>query len=64
MFRHVTGLGFEAPRRFGIQNAAYNAFLWEAGGWSLETWGDIAHYPEELRITRGFHVENYGREVQ
>src|SRR5688572_26179051 len=26
MFRHVTGVGFEAPRRFAIRNAAYNVF--------------------------------------
>lgn len=64
MFRHVTGLGLEAPRRFGIHNAAYNTFLRDEGGWSLETWGDISHYPEEIQSKRGFHVENFAREVQ
>lgn len=64
MFRHVTGLGFEAPRRFAIRNAAYNVFLRDEAGWSLETWGDISHYPEDCQSTRGFHVENYNREVQ
>lgn len=64
MFRHVTGLGFEAPRRFGIRNAAYNVFLRDERGWSLETWGDIAHYPAEVLQSGGFHVENYTPEVQ
>lgn len=64
MFRFVTGLGFEAPRRFAIRNAAYNVFLRDEGGWSLETWGDIAHYPSEIVSARGFHVENYTPEVQ
>jgi probable phosphoglycerate mutase len=64
MFRHVTGVGFEAPRRFAIRNAAYNVFLRDDAGWSLETWGDISHYPPELAETSGFHVENYTPEVQ
>ena len=64
MFRHVTGVGFEAPRRFAIRNAAYNAFLADEAGWSLETWGDISHYPPELARSAGFHVENYTPEVQ
>lgn len=49
MFRHVTGLPFEAPRRFAIRNAAYNVFAHNARGWSLETWGDLAHFPPEAR---------------
>jgi probable phosphoglycerate mutase len=64
MFRHVTEVGFEAPRRFAIRNAAYNVFLRDEAGWSLETWGDISHYPPELAQSGGFHVENYTPEVQ
>ena len=64
MFRHVTGVGFEAPRRFAIRNAAYNVFLRDDAGWSLETWGDISHYPPALAESGGFHVENYTPEVQ
>jgi len=64
MFRHVTGVGFEAPRRFAIRNAAYNVFLRDEGGWSLDTWGDIAHYPGELSENGSFPVENYTPEVQ
>jgi probable phosphoglycerate mutase len=64
MFRQVTGIGFEAPRRFAIRNAAYNVFLRDEGGWSLETWGDISHYPAEIMTAGSFHVENYTPEVQ
>jgi probable phosphoglycerate mutase len=49
MFRHVTGVAFEAPRRFAIRNAAYNVFAHAEHGWSLETWGDVAHLPLEMR---------------
>jgi probable phosphoglycerate mutase len=64
MFRHVTGVALDAPRRFAIRNAAYNVFLHDEGGWSLETWGDISHYPPEILTSSGFHVENYTPEVQ
>lgn len=64
MFRYVTGLGFEAPRRFAIRNAAYNMFLRDEAGWALETWGDITHYPKEIINSRAFHVENFAPEVQ
>ena len=64
MFRHVTGVRFEAPRRFAIRNAAYNVFLRDERGWSLDTWGDIAHYPAELSENGSFPVENYTPEVQ
>jgi 2,3-bisphosphoglycerate-dependent phosphoglycerate mutase len=64
MFRHVTGVGFAAPRRFAIRNAAYNVFLRDERGWSLDTWGDIAHYPAELAENGSFPVENYTPEVQ
>jgi 2,3-bisphosphoglycerate-dependent phosphoglycerate mutase len=63
LFRYVTGLGFEARRRFAIRNAAYNVFIRSEIGWSLETWGDIAHYPEELLRKDGFH-EKFTPEVQ
>lgn len=48
MFRHVTGLPFEAPRRFSIRNAAYNVFAYGEYGWSLEIWGDTSHFPSDL----------------
>lgn len=48
MFRHVTGLPFDAPRRFSIRNAAYNVFARVEHGWSLELWGDTSHFSAEL----------------
>ena len=49
MFRHVTGLDFQAARRFSLYNCAYNSFLHEAGrDWLLETWGDISHLHEPI----------------
>lgn len=64
MFRHVTGVAFDAPRRFAIRNATYNVFLHDESGWSLETWGDISHYPAEIREFAAFHIENHTPEVQ
>ena len=64
MFRHVTGVPFDAPRRFAIRNAAYNVFLHDEGGWSLETWGDISHYPAEIMESAAFHIEKHTPEVQ
>lgn len=49
MFRHVTGLGFQAARRFSLYNCAFNSFLGQADGeWLLETWGDLSHLHERV----------------
>lgn len=64
MFRHVTGVAFNAPRRFAIRNAAYNVFLHDEEGWSLETWGDISHYPAEIMRNAEFQIEKQTPEVQ
>lgn len=64
MFRHVTGIPFEAPRRFALWNAAYNVFARTEDGWSLETWGDVSHYPPEIRQRGKFPVEQHTPEVQ
>jgi 2,3-bisphosphoglycerate-dependent phosphoglycerate mutase len=44
MFRHVTGVPFEAARRFSLQNAAYNVLQHDGREWSVVTWGDVAHF--------------------
>lgn len=44
LFRFVTGVSFREPRKFSIQNAAYNLFSRTEGRWYLETWGDISHF--------------------
>ena len=43
LFRHIVGIPFDAIRRFSIQNAAYNLLASGPDGWSVITWGDIAH---------------------
>ena len=65
LFRHVTGVPFDAPRRFALWNAAYNVFVRNSDdGWSLETWGDVSHYPPEIRPRGTFPVEQHTPEVQ
>lgn len=49
MFRHVAGIDFGRERRYSLQNAAYNCFLYEENCWTVETWGDTSHFPAELR---------------
>jgi probable phosphoglycerate mutase len=63
MFRHVTGVAFDALRRFAIRNAAFNVFLHDESGWSLETWGDISHYPAEIMEAAAFQIEKHTPEV-
>ena len=48
LFRHVTGVGFQAARRFSLYNCAYNSFLFDGSEWLLETWGDISHLEERI----------------
>lgn len=48
LFRHVTGVGFQAARRFSLYNCAYNSFIFDGGEWLLETWGDISHLHERI----------------
>ena len=48
LFRHVTGVGFQAARRFSLYNCAFNSFIFEGDEWLLETWGDISHLHEPI----------------
>lgn len=43
IFRHVVGLGLEAPRRFKRYNASRNVVRFEGGEWALVSWGDLNH---------------------
>jgi probable phosphoglycerate mutase len=55
MFRHVAGIDLGAERRYSLQNAAYNCFVFEHEHWIVETWGDISHFPPALRgLDEGF----------
>jgi probable phosphoglycerate mutase len=45
MFRHCAGVPFQSPRRFSIENAAFNLLSFRAPeGWMIETWGDTRHF--------------------
>ncbi len=43
LFRHTFSIPFEAPRRFEFTNAGLNVFVYQAGNWFLQTWGDLSH---------------------
>lgn len=43
IFRYVTDSPRVGPRRFSLFNAAINRIRRDPTGWSIETWGDIAH---------------------
>ena len=57
LFRHVCGIDFGAERRYSLKNAAYNLFLWRAGRWTVDTWGDTSHFPAEIRSSGHSFVE-------
>jgi 2,3-bisphosphoglycerate-dependent phosphoglycerate mutase len=41
--RHAAGKGPEGPRAVGLLNTSLNVFRFEAGRWSMLTWGDVGH---------------------
>lgn len=43
LYRHVAGIALETPRDFPLLNASFNAFAYEDGEWTRETWGDVSH---------------------
>jgi len=47
-YRHATALPLNAPRDFPIYNASVNVLRHRGGAWSVESWGDVSHLPEEL----------------
>jgi 2,3-bisphosphoglycerate-dependent phosphoglycerate mutase len=56
-FRYVAGIDLGAERRYSLKNAAYNCFTFDAGHWTVETWGDTSHFPAALRGTGASFVE-------
>ncbi len=42
-FRHVLRIPLGAPVKFKRSNVAINRFSYQAGVWTLQTWGDTAH---------------------
>jgi 2,3-bisphosphoglycerate-dependent phosphoglycerate mutase len=43
LYRHVAGIALGTPRDFPLLNASFNAFAYEDGKWTRETWGDVSH---------------------
>ena len=49
-YRHVTGMPLSALRNFPIGNTSVNVLLHRGGVWSVESWGDVSHLPQELAL--------------
>ena len=49
-YRHATGMPLNAPRNFPIYNASLNALRHRGGVWTVESWGDVSHLPQELAM--------------
>jgi 2,3-bisphosphoglycerate-dependent phosphoglycerate mutase len=45
LYRVIHGIPVAKPHPIPIANASYNAMAFEAGAWSVEAWGDVAHLP-------------------
>jgi len=49
-YRHATGMPLDAPRSFPIHNASLNVLRHRGGVWTVESWGDVSHLPQELAM--------------
>ena len=49
-YRHATGMAQNAPRNFPIYTASVNVLRHFRGVWTVESWGDVSHLPEELAM--------------
>ncbi|MGQ0577485.1 MAG: histidine phosphatase family protein [Betaproteobacteria bacterium] len=49
-YRHATALPLNAPRDFPIYNASVNVLRHRGGAWTVESWGDVSHLPQELAM--------------
>lgn len=43
LYRAAHGMAHDTPRPVPLLNASLNAFVYSAGAWRLESWGDITH---------------------
>jgi 2,3-bisphosphoglycerate-dependent phosphoglycerate mutase len=50
VYRHATRMPLSATRDFTIYNASVNVISHDGGRWSIESWGDISHLPQELAM--------------
>ena len=49
-YRHVTGMPLNVPRDFPIYNASVNVMRHRDSIWTIESWGDVSHLPQELAM--------------
>jgi len=49
-YRHATGLPLNAPRDFPIYNASVNVLRHRDSVWTVESWEDVSHLPQELAM--------------
>lgn len=49
LYRSATGQDLQAPRTWGLGNAAINRLLWTPQGLTLVGWGDTAHLDDAQR---------------
>lgn len=49
-YRHATALPLNLPRDFPIYNASINVLRHRGGAWTVESWGDVSHLPQELAM--------------
>ncbi len=47
-YRIASGLALEAPRKHDLLNASLNRVRWHDGGFSLLSWGEVAHLDDAL----------------
>ena len=52
-YRHATGMPLSATRDFPILNASINVISHDGRRWSLQSWGDVSHLPQELAMDDG-----------
>ena len=50
VYRYATRMPLSAPRDFPIYNASVNVMSVNGGRWTIESWGDISHLPQELAM--------------
>lgn len=49
-YRHVTGMPLSALRNFPIRNTSVNVLRHRGGVWTIESWGDVSHLPQDLAM--------------
>jgi len=43
MLKHTVGIPIQQARHFRALNTSFNWFVYDAGDWTLHTWGDVQH---------------------